>query len=179
MRSIRFLAVAVLAVVLVASVFFPVAAQGGGGTIVITKITTNNDLTTSFPFAPIFLSPSSHLDLEISGGQSISITTDAGDYPVIETVPTGWVLREIGCSSGQPNSFDILPGEGAIIHLKAGDTVRCTFTNCPLADCPAPEAVGGVVTSVSTLSILAPWLAVIGLVGCIGTAVAVAKKRHR
>ena len=40
-------------------------------------------------------------------------------------------------------------------------------------------AVGGVVIPANTLALLSPWLAVIGLVGCIGTAVAVAKKRHR
>jgi hypothetical protein len=39
-------------------------------------------------------------------------------------------------------------------------------------------AVGGVVIPVSTFAILAPWLAVIGLVGCIGTVVVVAKKRR-
>jgi len=38
--------------------------------------------------------------------------------------------------------------------------------------------VGGVVTPANTLAVLAPWLAVIGLVGCIGTAVAVARKRR-
>ena len=40
-------------------------------------------------------------------------------------------------------------------------------------------AVGGVVIPVNTFAVLAPWLAVIGLVGCIGTVVVVAKKRRR
>ena len=39
------------------------------------------------------------------------------------------------------------------------------------------EAVGGSVQPVNTFAVLSPWLAVIGLVGCIG-AVVVRKKRH-
>jgi hypothetical protein len=42
--------------------------------------------------------------------------------------------------------------------------------------CPA---VGGVVLPVNTFAILAPWLAVIALVGCIGTVVVIRKKRHQ
>jgi len=44
--------------------------------------------------------------------------------------------------------------------------------------CGVVEAVGGAVMPVNTLATLAPWLAVIGVVGCIGTAVVVRKKRH-
>ena len=39
-------------------------------------------------------------------------------------------------------------------------------------------AVGGCVQPVNTFGLIAPWLAVIGLVGCISTVVAVAKKRR-
>jgi hypothetical protein len=48
-----------------------------------------------------------------------------------------------------------------------------TFTTDPT--CPA---VGGAVATVNAFSILAPWLAVIGLVGCMGAVVVVAKKRE-
>jgi hypothetical protein len=48
-----------------------------------------------------------------------------------------------------------------------------TVTSAPL---PAP--VGGLVIPANTLALVAPWLAVIGVVGCIGTAVVVAKKRR-
>jgi hypothetical protein len=41
------------------------------------------------------------------------------------------------------------------------------------ACCPA---VGGCVQPVNTFAVLSPWLAVIGLVGCIGTVVVVARK---
>jgi hypothetical protein len=48
-----------------------------------------------------------------------------------------------------------------------------TVTFEPSGGCPA--AVGGVVMPANTLALVAPWLAVIGLVGCIGTVVVVAK----
>jgi hypothetical protein len=44
---------------------------------------------------------------------------------------------------------------------------------------PASAPVGGVVIPVNTFAVLAPWLAVIGLVGCIGAVVVVAKKRRQ
>jgi hypothetical protein len=44
--------------------------------------------------------------------------------------------------------------------------------------CGAEEAVGGAVMPVNILATWGPWLAVIGVAGCIGTAVVVAKKRH-
>jgi hypothetical protein len=43
---------------------------------------------------------------------------------------------------------------------------------------PIVAPVGGIVAPVNTFAVLAPWLAVIGLVGCIGTVVVVAKKRR-
>jgi len=44
---------------------------------------------------------------------------------------------------------------------------------------PASAPVGGVVMPTNTFALVSPWLAVIGLVGCIGTVVVVAKKRRR
>jgi len=43
----------------------------------------------------------------------------------------------------------------------------------------AAAAVGGVVIPVKAFAVLAPWLAVIGVVGCIGTVFVVAKKRRQ
>jgi hypothetical protein len=48
-----------------------------------------------------------------------------------------------------------------------------TFTTDPT--CPA---VGAVVTTVNAFSILAPWIAVLGLVGCVVTIAVVAKKKQ-
>jgi len=56
-------------------------------------------------------------------------------------------------------------------HLGVLDLVL-TFGN-------AAAAVGGVVIPVKAFAVLAPWLAVIGLVGCIGTVFVVAKKRRQ
>jgi len=44
--------------------------------------------------------------------------------------------------------------------------------------CLVGGAVGGFIESVNKLSVLAPWLVVIGLVGCIGTVALVAKTRN-
>jgi hypothetical protein len=58
-----------------------------------------------------------------------------------------------------------------------GQSASADFnTNCPSVG-GAP--VGGVVEPVNTLAVLAPWLAIIGLVGCIGTVVVIRKKRHQ
>ena len=45
-----------------------------------------------------------------------------------------------------------------------------------IGDHNAP-AVGDIVMPMNTAAVLGPWLVVIGLVGCIGTIVVVAKKR--
>jgi hypothetical protein len=44
---------------------------------------------------------------------------------------------------------------------------------------PCCPAVGGCVQPVNNFALLSPWLAVIGLVGCIGTVAVVAKKRRQ
>ena len=41
-----------------------------------------------------------------------------------------------------------------------------------------PAPVGGFMEPVNKLVVLAPWLAVIGVVGCIATVAVVSKKRH-
>jgi hypothetical protein len=56
-----------------------------------------------------------------------------------------------------------------------GICVDFTVTSQP----PVTAApVGGVVVPANNLAIAAPWLAIIGLVGCVGTVVVVRKKRH-
>ena len=70
-----------------------------------------------------------------------------------------------------PDEFGYIPG-GVIITWYGEDTVSCKFINSPTL------AVGGVVEDLNTFALVAPWLAVIGLVGCISTVVVVAKKRR-
>jgi len=185
MRSASLFAVAVLTVILALSSFSPVAASGA---ITVKKLTTNGDATTIFEFrvtapcnpncidfAPLFLAGGEEGPLKYISGSNV--------YTVKEVVPDGWVLYDISCEGPpvvgrEPSSFEFILGVGVIITLVAPDSVTCTFTNCPVGNCPSPEAVGGAVTTVNTFSVLAPWLAVIGLIGCVGTAVVVGRKRH-
>jgi len=101
-----------------------------------------------------------------------------------EEVPNpGWVLQSISCQitsdSSTPSTYQVdLANSRVIIQYNdPDDIVECTFTNA-LAPTPTPGPVGGVLTPANTLALLSPWLAVIGLVGCIGTVVAVARKRR-
>jgi hypothetical protein len=168
MRSLRLLVVAVLAVLVAASSFSPVAAFEGE--IKITKLTTNGDTTTVFHFT---VSDEVELDFDLFGGGDKSFNYGGGRYVVIEEVPPGWVL-DVNCVSldGASTSFEYMPGQGVTITYTVGNFVVCTFTNSPTGP------VGGVVTPVNNFALLTPWLAVIGLVGCISTVVVVAKKRQ-
>jgi hypothetical protein len=101
------------------------------------------------------------------------------EYTITEQVPVGWVLENVECTSGtsiNPASFDYIPG-GVIITVPCSAAVcaswiTCTFTNSP------EEAVGGVVIPANTFAIVPPWLAVIGLVGCISTVAVISRKRE-
>jgi hypothetical protein len=64
------------------------------------------------------------------------------------------------------------------------DTEGFTLSFDPISDDTVSQTrdvgpVGGYVASVDKQSVLMPWLAVIGLVGCIGTLDMVARKRHQ
>jgi hypothetical protein len=100
-----------------------------------------------------------------------------------------WV--EIYYSDGTHTQKDLTPtGEWSFVHIdlntaklvKAVEAgVGAYFGGINVDDfdleaCAAP--VGGVVTPANTLALVAPWLAVIGLVGCIGTVAVVVKKRR-
>jgi hypothetical protein len=170
----RLFAVAVLAVILVASFFSPAAAFTG---IMITKVTTNGDTTTVFEFT---ISNDIVQIFDLIGGESQIVAVVSGSYTLTEKVPDGWFITDISCEGvvgvPEPSTFTFIPGEGVIIHYVANDAVTCTFTNSPTP--PEAPPVGGAVIPANTLAILGPWLGVIGLVGCIGTAVVVAKKRQ-
>ena len=103
-----------------------------------------------------------------------------GEHYIAELdIPSGWVLQSISCQitsdSSTPSSYQVdLANSRVIIQYNdPNDLVECTFTNGR----PSTIPVGGVVVPANTFAILAPWLAVIGLVGCIGTIAVVAKKR--
>jgi hypothetical protein len=61
------------------------------------------------------------------------------------------------------------------VEVRIEGFVELNVDDFDLEACPA--AVGGVVMPLNNLVMLSPWLAVIGVVGCIGTVVVVAKKR--
>jgi hypothetical protein len=192
MRSARLLAVAVLAVLLAVSMFYPVAAQPPAGEITIAKETTNGDHTTKFDFTFTADSDSFSDSFSIPGGEHVTEgQLDPGTYTVVETVPRGWILRSISCIASTPtaivgsisvasypsqidgSSWTVdLVHHSVTIDYALEDIVVCTFTNDPVGP------VGGLVEPINTLAVLAPWLAVIGLVGCIGTVAVIAKKRQ-
>ena len=62
---------------------------------------------------------------------------------------------------------------GSAYTNPAGLIFKAVITYNP--DCPA---VGGVVIPTNALALPAPWLAVIGLIGCVGTVVVITKKRR-
>jgi hypothetical protein len=182
MRSLRLLTVAVLAVLLAASMFNPVAAQTGY--IVIGKTGYG---TTQFHFAlsngtftPVF-----YLAHEDVWNSPILAN---GDYTVLEDVLAGWVLSLIICSrqGGTESTWEYVPGGctgpcqgGVTIHLLGeNEGVGCTFYNSPVGPVGAEKPVGGLVMPVNTSAVLALWLAVIAVVGGIGTVVVVARKRR-
>jgi hypothetical protein len=173
MRFVGLFAVLALVFVLVASSLNPAAAISG---ITIKKLTTNGDTTTVFHFTASgpFISGPVTYDFDLHGGSARGyFGLGPAEYTILETVPGGWALT-VTCEGNPVNpvlsTFNYIPG-GVTITYATGDFVVCVFTNSPVS-------VGGVLMPANTFVLLSPWLAVIGLVGCIGTVVAVAKKRH-
>jgi hypothetical protein len=124
MRSVGLLAAVVLFVVLVASLFSPVAGQVEGE-VWIHKVTTNGDETTMFrferngsPFTTLY------------GGTDAGGLLLVGDHTFVEVVPAGWALVDVNCVA-TASTFDYIEG-GVTVHLVAGDYVSCTFTNSPV-----------------------------------------------
>ena len=123
-----------------------------------------------------------------------------------EMTPTSWftdihlssdpagLISEYDCGWNQPLvTCDFTVSESACagpytvtVTLDAQGTIvgtdRVQFTVgtdlCPNVPSCSTAAVGGCVQPVNTFALLSPWMAVIGLVGCIGTVVVVAKKRR-
>ena len=84
--------------------------------------------------------------------------------------------------------FTSTDGSGNLVPLTFSTSTLALGTHCVFSFGAAGDAqgsflvttgaVGGVLMPVNGFAVLAPWLAVIGLVGCIGTAVVAAKKRR-
>jgi hypothetical protein len=186
-------AVLALVFVLAVSSFSPVFAAGF---IHVDKVTTNGDTETIFLFDasnPLggfqLVGGESTADFPPQPGGQFPGPFFTSDFPITitEEVPHAWVLTDVTCVDEVTPSvadFEYIPG-GVIITIPnpelcdtnpGGDRIcfvliTCTFTN-------SPQPVGGVVIPADKLAIVAPWLAVIGLVGCIGV-VGVVLKKHR
>ena len=53
----------------------------------------------------------------------------AGDYTITETVPADWLLTDVSCVGGDCTPYSDASGEGATVHLDAGEHITVTFTN--------------------------------------------------
>jgi hypothetical protein len=89
---------------------------------------------------------------------------------------------DTGCTlSNLVSQYASVTGAGLNLNLQLlATTGTCSsgHLDLTLTFGNAAAAVGGVVIPVRTFAVLAPWLAVIGLVGCIGTIAVVVKKRR-
>ena len=140
-------------------------------------------------------------DEVVGGGISVAAVSpslDDGSPYVVSSKPLGLVANPV-CS---------IPEFSSLVQGASFGNVQCTFRVSESATCgshytvtlalsadaasidqgiligSAPFvvaccAVGGCVQPVNTFGLIAPWLAVIGLVGCITTVVVVAKKREK
>ncbi|WP_455284142.1 hypothetical protein [[Eubacterium] cellulosolvens] len=86
---------------------------------------------------------------------------------ILECYPGGLGGLTVWCR------FTVPPGATGGFTYTATDELGSASATFTVA-CPA---VGGVVMPVNAFAVLAPWLAVIGLVGCVATVVVVAMKR--
>ncbi len=89
------------------------------GTIIIEKVTTNDDDTTEFTFNPTGFNNDESFTLVGGGDQSFEVEVGSG-YSIEEVVPDGWSLDTATCDDGSLVEN---------IDVSADETVTCTFTN--------------------------------------------------
>jgi hypothetical protein len=102
----------------------------------------------------------------------------------IESKFTGNLNINTGCTfSNLVSQYTSVSGAGLNLNLQLlSYTGTCSVPGVITLDLTfgtAAAAVGGVVIPVNKFAVLAPWLALIGLVGSIGTVFVVAKKRRQ
>ena len=115
------------------------------------------------------------------------VSTGSQPYDYIEFYA---VCMYAGCPVGSEITGDVMPlrltfrclaqgsspvTDDAYLNLVSGSVNPPDFV---LTCNQYPEAVGGAVYDINKAALFSPWLAVVGLVGCIGTVVVVAKKRE-
>jgi hypothetical protein len=108
---------------------------------------------------------------------SIPLTTDITPFvPWSISLPiTVWVYDLVGYpTSSHYNIYCCYYLQGDF----TGTFVVCYSPDVSVGGTCPEEAVGGVAMPANTLAIVAPWLAIIGLVGCIGTVAVISRKRE-
>jgi hypothetical protein len=201
MRSIRLLTVAVLAVVLALSAVMPASArinllqnpgfetgslapwgidgdgwEGGvtedgahtGAYLVWFYAFYSEDVELWQPINPPrcaeYLEVWYRGDGEGGAGVHYSDNTDHWEY---FSDAEEWTLFHIDLDTAKlVEAVDAFAYDGGEYYVDDFDLEACT------------AAVGGFVIPANNFAIVAPWLAIVGVVGCIGTLVVVAKKRH-
>ena len=107
------------------------------GEIIIRKVTTNSDTTTSFTFNPTGFNSNASFNLVGGGEQSFEV--DEGSYSIAEASQANWDLQSTTCNDGSAVTS---------INVTAGETVICTFTNLwndvepPIITVPSDITVG-------------------------------------
>jgi hypothetical protein len=166
MRSARLLMVAVLAVVVAA---LPIQSAFAGGTLSLDVSPTPVVLGQWF-----FLSGT---ESPISSGSTIDIVVYLGSTCITVFGLHGGTENNAGHYGigifADPAIYSAGQYSAQSHNSATGDVSPCD----PFTVGTVAPPVGGVLTPANTFAIVAPWLAVIGLVGCIGTVVVVAKKR--
>jgi hypothetical protein len=104
----------------------------------------------------------------VSGSFYVAIRSECGFSVMWDPIPNSLIppspARTYGAPSGYPPAWSLDEEDNLMFRAIVGST--------------AAPPVGGVAIPANTLAILGPWLAVIGVVGCIGTIVVIAKKRQ-
>jgi hypothetical protein len=96
-----------------------------------------------------------------------------GSRPTIQTYPD---LGPLGGDIGEGIvGYDFTVPDG--VHQITITIIQDGAPSGTVTFCPSP--VGGVVMPTNTFTIVVPWLALIGLVGCIGTVAVIARKREK
>jgi len=122
---------------------------------------------------------------------SVTVAANAGDL-VVDVLGAGTAAVPVSVGSGQTQRW-MRPTVGAGSDKIASSPVTMTWTLgggtydggwdliaavlTPAAPGQVGPPVGGFLEPINKLAVFAPWLAVIGLVGCIGTIAVIAKKR--
>ncbi|QNP75855.1 LPXTG cell wall anchor domain-containing protein [Streptomyces roseirectus] len=119
--------------------YYTVTPPPGSGTVVVRKELKDSDATQTFGFTGnISYTPDHDFSLAVTNGAAAEQTfrrsaTKGNAYPAwnfAESVPDGWTLAGLTCSSARGTSTTTTSVSGAAtVDLADGDTVTCTYTN--------------------------------------------------